>query len=193
MLLGKLRPSSIEKVALLFCPIPNLRAVRRSGSRMDGARVLARSEPRHTVVMRAEGEVVVKRLLKSRKLFSVVIAFKEDDVSGIDLADFGYYAPIDGIHAVEIRLVVGINVPRIIAQVVVRTRLIEYIVAGHYTPVPIAPRKLLPKCDEAILIGRNFPKQADARRVVRMPVDILPSLGRMEIENNVKAMIFAVA
>ena len=37
------------------------------------------------------------------------------------------------------------------------------------------------------------PEKADARCVVRMPVDILPPLRRMKVQNDVKTMSFAVA
>ena len=73
------------------------------------------------------------------------------------------------------------------------TRLVQHIVAGDDSPVLVAPRKLLPKGNEAILIERNLPEKADARCVVRMPVDILPPLRRMKVQNDVKTVSFAVA
>jgi hypothetical protein len=63
-------------------------------------------------------------------------------MSGIDLANLRYKPPIDGIHAVPIGLVIGINIPRIVAKMIVRTGLVQHIIASHHRPVLIAPRKL---------------------------------------------------
>ena len=112
---------------------------------------------------------------------------------GIDLANLCNQAPVDGIHAVKIGPVIGTHVPWIVAHGVVRARLVEHVVAGDDGLVLVAPRKLLPKGNEAILIERNIPEKADARCVVRMPVDILPPLRRMKVENDIETMFFAVA
>ena len=176
MLLGKLCSFGIEEAALLLSPIPQLGATCRSRPGMDLAGVLAGSEARHSVVMRAVDEVIVKGFVEAGELLCVVIAFEEDDVPGIYLADLSYKPPIEGVDAFIIGLVIGIDIPRVVAVTIVRTRLVEHVVASHYRPVLVAPRKLLPQGDEAILIVRNFPKETDARCVVRVPMDVLPAL-----------------
>ena len=65
--------------------------------------------------MRTVGEVIVEWFLQSREVLCVVITFKEDNVSGIDLANLCNQAPVDGIHAVKIGPVIGTHVPWIVA------------------------------------------------------------------------------
>src|SRR5579863_7255812 len=129
--------------------------------------------------MRAVGKVIVERLVQSQELLGVVIAFKEDDVAGIDLANFRYHPPEHRIHPVPARLVVRTDIPGIVTDLIVRTRLVEDVVSGNHWPVRIAACELLPKRNIAILITRKRPKETDARCVVGMPMDVLPPLGRM--------------
>src|SRR5581483_2834575 len=103
-------------------------------------------------------------------------ALEKYDVPRIDLADIRDDSPEHGIDAVPACLVVGTDIPGIIADLVVRTRFVEDVVSGDHCAVRITTRELLPKSNITILVGRDGPKETDARCVVRMPMDVLPAL-----------------
>src|SRR5579863_3825167 len=135
---------------------------------MDGTGVGAGAESGDRVVVRAVSEIVIEGRVKTPEGLRVVVTFEEDDVLRIDLANLRYQPPINGIHSLEIGLVILVDVPRIITDFVVGARLVQYVVAGNHRAIGIAPREFLPKGNIAILVGRAFPEQADTRSIVRV-------------------------
>src|SRR3954451_25285688 len=180
-----------EKRSLLPRQIPMLRPLAAGPGRNDRPWILTGTKARDRVVVAAVDEVVGERFVQAGEVGGIPIAFEEDDVLRVGLPDRADGPAVNGVHQIPVRAVILIDVPGQITELVVHARLVHQVVARDDGIVLVPGSNLPPQAKKPVLEMSAVPEEAVPGSVIRVPVNVLPSLHGVEIQNSVEIVLFA--
>ncbi len=151
-----------------------------------GGDCLARVVGRAGVVVTAVHQVIGERSVHLFEARREQVAFQEDDVIRIDLADGADNPAVDAVESIPIAAVIFVGVEATSRGVA--DRLVHDVVTGDGGVALVAPGELLPEGDEAVLEVRVLPEVGVAAGVVAVPVRVLPALHRVQVEDGVEVV-----